>query len=122
LFSNANAVFLCSHLKDHHGNIKKLEGIKEENLSLTTCSTPSSTSSTPLNKLLMINICKSNNKEIDGLDDVPWSTVELENLDLMNHIHDWNFPIFTFFERSNNYVLSKVRVKTSMDVVFNISN
>lgn len=99
----------------------KLEGIKEE-YSQAACSlsTSSSSSSTTINKLLLANSLdgskstNSNSKisENENLDDggLPWSINELENTELICQMHDWNFPIFKFYEKSNHYVLSKVKI------------
>jgi hypothetical protein len=61
--------------------IKKLEEIHEEN------------------KLINRNKCINN---------LPWNTDDCDKLEILNYIHDWSFPIFTFAEQSDNFVLSKV--------------
>lgn len=63
--------------------IKKLEGICEENL---------------MNRF-------NYNK------DLPWNPNDCDKLEILNYIHDWSFPIFTFAEKSDNFVLSKVYLK-----------
>ena len=108
--------------------MKKLEGIREENISITTCSTPTSSTSTSNNKLLAnifdekLSNNNSGNKtnEIDSIDDLPWTLNELENTELVNQIHDWNFPIFKFYEKSNTFVLSKVILKWFIKNIFQI--
>lgn len=56
---------------------------------------------------------KRNNREIDSHkksieDDLIWQTEDLKNLDLLNYLHDWSFPIFQFYEISNHNVISQV--------------
>lgn len=56
---------------------------------------------------------KENNRLIDESkkyfeDDLLWQTDDLKDLDLLNYLHDWNFPIFQFFEKSNHNVISQV--------------
>ena len=56
---------------------------------------------------------QENNRSIDETknnfeDDLLWQTDDLKDLDLLNYLHDWNFPIFQFFEKSNHNVISQV--------------
>lgn len=45
-------------------------------------------------------------KSID--DELLWQTEDLKYLELLNYLHDWNFPIFKFYEKSNQNVISQV--------------
>ena len=59
----------------------------------------------------------SNNKKLDEIKEeknqnstnkLPWQLNDLNKLELLNYLHDWNFPIFQLNEKSNNHILSKV--------------
>jgi hypothetical protein len=59
----------------------------------------------------------SNNKKLDEIKEennqnstnkLPWQLNDLSKLELLNYLHDWNFPIFQLYEKSNNHILSKV--------------
>ncbi|RNA15771.1 cGMP-inhibited 3 -5 -cyclic phosphodiesterase A [Brachionus plicatilis] len=48
-------------------------------------------------------------KSID--DELLWQTEDLKYLELLNYLHDWNFPIFKFYEKSNQNVISQMAYK-----------
>lgn len=66
---------------------KKLEEILEE-----------SASSNNLSKLL-----SEQNGQL-----LPWNPDELEENEYLNHLNDWSFPIFQFYDTNNEHVLSQV--------------
>ena len=45
------------------------------------------------------------------VDKLQWEVDDLKNFDLLNYLHDWNFPIFQFYEISSRNILSQVRNK-----------
>jgi hypothetical protein len=64
---------------------------------------------------------KPNNKSFDNSESIMisskdnndsnskiWNVEDLESIDLLNYLHDWNFPIFQLNEKSNENVLSQV--------------
>ena len=38
-----------------------------------------------------------------------WQPEDLDNMDYLNYLHDWNFPIFKFYHESPKNILSQVR-------------
>ena len=51
---------------------------------------------------------------LNGDNKLPWQISELNGLDLLGYLHDWNFPIFQLNEKSNGQVLSKVRMNKNI--------
>lgn len=51
-----------------------------------------------------------NNKKILPLGQInrTWSESDLKDIELLERIYDWNFPIFELSEKSNNNILSHV--------------
>ncbi len=47
-------------------------------------------------------------KSFQELDKLQWEIDDLKNYDLLNYLHDWNFPIFQFYEISSKNILSQV--------------
>ncbi len=47
---------------------------------------------------------------------LPWQPEDLNNLDYLNYLHDWNFPIFKFSNNSPDFVLSQMAYKIFSEV------
>ena len=39
---------------------------------------------------------------------VEWNEADLKGIELLNYLHDWNFPIFELYEKSQQNILSQV--------------
>lgn len=88
-----------SDLLSYHNLIcsKKLEQIKEEYYANGLSHNPSKIQ----NKINIISNCSSE-------DNLAWQAEDLKDLDLLNYLHDWSFPIFQFYEKSNHNIISQV--------------
>jgi hypothetical protein len=47
---------------------------------------------------------------------LPWQPEDLNNLDYLNYLHDWNFPIFKFNNESPDFILSQMAYKIFSEV------
>ena len=52
----------------------------------------------------------------NNLDLTKWKVEDLNDIKCLNYLHDWNFPIFQFYESSNQCVLSKMAYKIFEEV------
>ena len=52
----------------------------------------------------------SRKKSLLEIDSLEWEVDDLKKLELLNYLHDWNFPIFQFYEISSKNILSQVRI------------
>ena len=99
---------LTSNVKHHNGqhvNITiRLEEITEESLNNHNNQQRQirKSSDDQLNSADTANANASSNK-------LQWEVEDLKNVELLNYLHDWNFPIFQFYEKSSKHVLSQVR-------------
>lgn len=55
------------------------------------------------------------NKKLDEIQEenssikLPWHESETNQIELLDYLHDWNFPIFQLNEKTDNHILSKVQ-------------
>lgn len=59
------------------------------------------------------NNLSTSNKKLDEIkeensDKLSWQVSEISSIELLDYLHDWNFPIFQLNDKSNNHILSKV--------------
>lgn len=89
---------------------KKLEEILEESASSHNLSKLSEQSSanTSSSDAGIYNTANSNETCNQNGHALPWTPDELGDNVYLNHLNDWSFPIFQFYDTNNEHVLSQV--------------
>ncbi len=62
-----------------------------------------------LNNLKIGSSSKPSNSDNSNQQKI-WKENEINDIELLNYLHDWNFPIFQLYEKSDQFILSHVLI------------